>query len=99
MLKANEPYFIHELNSNTIADAVHEVRLRRGISMKELSELTGISESTICKIENNTQDPRITTVVRIFETLNTKIFFNIELQRFWKEFNAEQKRNLKNKKK
>ena len=97
-LNRNNSYFIHELNLESIGKAIREVRKKRKLSIKELASLLNIAASTLVKVENSSRDIRLSTILKILERLNTKIFFQIELQHFWKDFNAQKKREQKLKK-
>lgn len=100
-LKLNESYFNHELTIENIGKAIHEVRKKRNLSIRELASYLEIADSTLSRVENSVRDVRLSTILKILDRLNSKIFFQIELQFFWKEFNAQKKKEqkLKNKKK
>ena len=53
-----------------IADRVVEQRKARGISQKELAELTGTTQSAIARLESGGRPPRIDTLLRIAEALD-----------------------------
>ena len=53
-----------------IADHVVEQRKARGISQKELAELTGTTQSAIARLESGGRPPRIDTLLRIAEALD-----------------------------
>lgn len=98
--KFNQELFQNQISLENIGKAIKEVRLKRGITLQDFSHYTGVAIKTLSKLENNKiNDVKLTTIIRIFERLNAKIFFQIELQRAWKEFNEEQKREQKKLKK
>ncbi len=98
-LKCNKPYFIHELSIESIGKAIREVRKKRKLSIKELASFLDIAVSTLSKVENNAGDIKLSTILKILDRLNAKIFFQIELQHYWKVFNDLKKREQKLKKK
>jgi ribosome-binding protein aMBF1 (putative translation factor) len=53
-----------------IADDVAERRLERGLSQRELAELTGTTQSAIARLERGGRPPRIDTLLRIAEALD-----------------------------
>lgn len=57
---------------------VSSARARAGISQKELSELTGIDQSDISKIERGVANPSINTLNRIAKALDSKVLVTIE---------------------
>lgn len=51
---------------------ITEERVRRGLSMRELSDLCGINYSTVSKIENKKQSPRPRIARLICDALEKK---------------------------
>jgi transcriptional regulator with XRE-family HTH domain len=97
--KRNDEYFVHLLSIENITKALKEARLKRKLSTKELSTYLNIHESTLSRVENNAYEARLSNILKIFDRLNAKVYFQVELQPFWQKFNANKKRELKNKKK
>ena len=56
-----------------VGNAVAAARARKGISQKELSDLTGIDQSDISKIERGIANPSINTLSRIAQALGAKL--------------------------
>ncbi len=63
----------------SVAYAVSSARAKAGISQKQLSELTGIDQSDISKIERGVANPSVNTLNRIAEAMNAKLKVVIEL--------------------
>lgn len=61
-----------------IGNVVSSTRTKRGLSQKELSELTGIDQSDLSKIERGVANPSIGTLSRIAEALDTKLVVTFE---------------------
>jgi len=53
-----------------IAGQVAERRNARGLSQRELAELTGTTQSAIARLERGGRPPRIDTLLRIAEALD-----------------------------
>jgi ribosome-binding protein aMBF1 (putative translation factor) len=53
-----------------IADDVATRRTERGLSQRELAELTGTTQSAIARLERGGRPPRIDTLLRIAEALD-----------------------------
>lgn len=51
-----------------------EKRVKKGYSVRELSEISGISKSTISRIENNKVSPTIETVETLADALECTFF-------------------------
>ena len=59
---------------------LHEARTEKGLTQEELAKKVGMTKSYISKIENNTQEVRISTLQKIVEFgLGGKIQFSIHL--------------------
>ena len=52
-------------NENAVGNYIKIVRIRRGMSQKNFSQLTGISNEQICRIEHGVIRPSITYLKRI----------------------------------
>ena len=52
---------------------IWEARDRAGISLRELSKRTGISNSALWNYENGRRDPGLETLEKIAKALNTSI--------------------------
>ena len=52
---------------------IKSVRLMRGISQKELAELTGVTPSTISQVEKNLIYPSLPALFRIAESLSVEV--------------------------
>jgi transcriptional regulator with XRE-family HTH domain len=48
----------------------YDIRLQRGLSVRELSKLSGVSKSTINRIENNECNPTLYTICKLAAALN-----------------------------
>lgn len=59
---------------------IKEIRIKRGLTQKELSKLSGISESYIGDLERNEKIPSIVTICKLAKALKVDIkeLFNYE---------------------
>lgn len=57
---------------------VREVRKERGLSLRQLEILSGISKATICAIENNKESPTLDTLDNLARGLKISIHDLIE---------------------
>jgi transcriptional regulator with XRE-family HTH domain len=60
-----------------IAEQVIEQRKERGLSQKELAELTGTTQSAIARLESGGRPPRIDTLLRIAEALDCELIVDL----------------------
>ena len=61
-----------------IIKAMIDARNEKGITQKELSSLTGITQGDISKLENGTANPSIRTLQRIAEGLGKNLVIQIK---------------------
>ena len=52
---------------------LHEIREEKGVSLRELAKLAGVSKTQINEIENGQSDPILKTMCLIAKALNMKI--------------------------
>ncbi len=69
-----------ELNLDLLGDMIKKVRLERHLTQDQLGKLVGVQKSQISKLENNTTDVRLETVLRVFSAMKAKINFKIKLE-------------------
>ena len=60
-----------------VGNAVAAARARKGLSQKELSDLTGIDQSDLSKIERGIANPSVNTLNRIARALDAKLLISI----------------------
>lgn len=68
-----------ELKIDVIGDLIKGVRKERNLTQTELGELIGVQKAQISKLENNTKNVSIGTLLKVFEALKAKIWLKIEL--------------------
>ena len=52
---------------------IKEIRKQKGLTQKQLGDLCGIADSNIRKYENGKQNPKIETLQKIADALETPI--------------------------
>jgi transcriptional regulator with XRE-family HTH domain len=52
---------------------LREVRLKRGVTQQQLSEIAGMSEAYISNLEHGLKVPSLTTVLRLAVALDCKV--------------------------
>ena len=68
-----------ELQLEILGEMIKLVRLQRNLSQEGLGKLIGVQRSQISKLENNTTNITLGTILKIFGALKAKIIFNVEL--------------------
>lgn len=65
-----------------IGNKIKEIRKKQGLTQKELANLTGLSEISIRKYENNNRKPKIENIKKIANALNVDVFDIINFKNF-----------------
>ena len=62
------------MNAKEIGEKIRKLRIKRGLSLRALEELTGISNANLSRIERGKAGvPQINTINIILENLNAKL--------------------------
>ena len=69
-----------DLQLELLGDLIKKVRLERNLTQEELGKLIGVQRAQISKLENNTTNVTMETILRVFSALKAKVIFNVELQ-------------------
>ncbi len=62
-----------EVDALCLGAKIRKLRQRRNLTLREVSELSGLSKSLLSQIENETSAPPISTLIRIATALGVKI--------------------------
>lgn len=68
-----------ELKLAAIGEMIRRVRLERKLTQEELGKLIGVQRAQISKLENNTTNVTMETILKVFEALKAKVNFSVEL--------------------
>jgi len=68
-----------ELQMDRLGDLIREARLRRNLTQEQLGKLVGVQKAQISKLENNSGNVTIDTILRVFAALQAKVRFSVEL--------------------
>ncbi len=78
----NRDKFEYELQLDLIGQAIKQTRQERKLTQEELGRLIGVQKAQISRIENNTSNVTIETLMRVFNALQAKVKFQVELTHF-----------------
>ena len=70
--------FEYELKMELFGQAIRQARKKRKLSQSQLGKLVGVQKSQISKLENSLTNVRFDTLMKVFNALDTKIYFTIE---------------------
>jgi len=73
--------FEHELTLDLLGTAIKEARLHQNLTQEQLGQLVGVQKAQISKLENNFTNARFDTVIKVFNALNAKVNFKVELSK------------------
>lgn len=77
---AERDTFEYELNIDLIGHAIKQARKERNLTQEQLGKLVGVQKAQISKIENSIKNARLDTIMKIFNALEAKVNFNVELK-------------------
>jgi DNA-binding XRE family transcriptional regulator len=76
---AKRTQYEQELQLEIMGEMIRKVRLERKLTQEELGKLVGVQRAQISKLENNTTNVTMETILKIFGALRAKVNFNVEL--------------------
>ena len=71
--------FEQELRSDQIGAAIKKARKLQNLTQEQLGEIVGVKKAQISKIENAEKDIRFATILKVFDALEAKIKFTVEI--------------------
>jgi len=66
------------LKVEVLGEMIKKVRKDRHLTQEELGKLVGVNKSQISKLERNTKNVTIATILKIFNALKANIKFSVE---------------------
>ena len=71
-----------ELKVELLSEQIKQLRKERNLTQEQLGKLVGVQRAQISKLENNTGNVTILTLMKIFSALKAKVRFEIEKEKF-----------------
>ncbi len=68
-----------ELKLELIGDMIQQARKQRNMTQQQLGELIGVKKAQISRLENNTGNVTIETILKVFNALEAKVNFNVKM--------------------
>ena len=68
-----------ELKLELIGDMIQMARKERNLTQQQLGQLIGVKKAQISRLENNTGNVTLETILKVFNALEAKINFNIKM--------------------
>ena len=71
--------FEYELQMDLIGKAIKQTRQERNLTQDELGRLIGVQKAQISRLENNTNNATMNTLLKVFTALRAKVKLQVEL--------------------
>lgn len=68
-----------ELRMELLGEMIRSVRKKRHLTQKQLGELIGIQKSQVSKLERNTKNVTVETLLKVFRALEATVKFSVEI--------------------
>ena len=68
-----------DLKVEILGQIIKSTRKERHLTQEQLGDLIGVQKSQISKLERNTKNVTIETILKVFRALKTNIKFSIEM--------------------
>ena len=68
-----------ELKLELIGDMIQTARKERNLTQEQLGQLIGVKKAQISRLENNTSNVTIDTILKVFNALEAKVNFNVQM--------------------
>jgi HTH-type transcriptional regulator / antitoxin HipB len=68
-----------ELKLELIGDMIQTARKERKLTQEQLGNLIGVKKAQISRLENNTSNVTIETILKVFNALEAKVNFNVRM--------------------
>ena len=78
---ARRDTFEYELKLELLGSAIKEARTQQNLTQEQLGHMVGVQKAQISRLENNFTNARFDTIIKVFNALNAKVKFNVELKK------------------
>ena len=68
-----------DLRMEVLGGMIKSVRKKRNLTQEQLGELIGVQKSQISKLERNTKNVTIETILKVFRALKANVRFSVEI--------------------
>ena len=75
---AKREHFEYELNLELLGEAIKQARQKNNLTQTQLGKLVGVQKAQISKLENNLTNARFDTIIKVFNALDTRVYFTFE---------------------
>ena len=75
----NRDQYEFELRIEALGEMIKLVRKERHLTQEELGKLIGVQKSQISKLERNTKNVTVETILKVFAALKANVKFSVEM--------------------
>jgi DNA-binding XRE family transcriptional regulator len=68
-----------DLRMELLGEMIKSIRKERKLTQEQLGELIGVQKSQISKLERNTKNVTIETILKVFRALKANVKFSVEM--------------------
>ncbi|NNF21294.1 MAG: helix-turn-helix transcriptional regulator [Saprospiraceae bacterium] len=76
----NREKFEYELRMDLLGNIIKDTRKRKKLTQSQLGKLIGVQKAQISKLENNTKNFRIDTIIKVLDALGAKVKLSVEFE-------------------
>lgn len=77
---ARRDEYEHELRVELLSEKIKQLRKEQNLTQEQLEKLIGVQRAQISKLENNTSNVTIGTILKVFNALKATVNFRVEKQ-------------------
>ena len=78
---AKRDQFEYELRVELLSEQIKQLRKEQNLTQEQLGKLIGVQRAQISKLENNTSNVTIGTILKVFNALKATVNFRVEKQK------------------
>jgi transcriptional regulator with XRE-family HTH domain len=71
----------NELSMDVLGRMIKTTRQERNLTQEQLGQLVGVQKSQISKLESSANSATIDTILKVFNALRAKIYFNVTIDK------------------
>ncbi|WP_031428542.1 helix-turn-helix domain-containing protein [Flavimarina sp. Hel_I_48] len=76
---ADRDKYEFDLRMELLGEMIKSVRKERKLTQEQLGQLIGVQKSQISKLERNTKNVTIETILKVFRALKANVKFSVEM--------------------
>lgn len=69
-----------DLQMDLLGDIIKKARETQHLTQEQLGSLVGVQKAQISKLENNTTNAKLDTILKVFNALKAKVTFKVQLE-------------------